>query len=73
MQQQKKVVAIINDPCHNPTGYSLSDDEWNAVIDVLNELSKQGPVILLNDIAYIDFAYRGEQARDYLRNFDRDQ
>lgn len=71
MQQQKKVVAIINDPCHNPTGYSLSDDEWNAVIDVLNELSKQGPVILLNDIAYIDFAYRGEAARDYIRNFDR--
>ena len=71
MQQKKKVVAIINDPCHNPTGYSLSDDEWNAVIDVLNELSKQGPVILLNDIAYIDFAYRGEAARDYIRNFDR--
>lgn len=71
MQQQKKIVVILNDPCHNPTGYSLSDAEWNAVIDVLNELSAQGPVILLNDIAYIDYAYRGKAARDYIRNFDR--
>lgn len=65
MKEQKKVVAIINDPCHNPTGYSLSAQEWDEVIQVLNELSTQGPVVLLNDIAYIDFAYRGKAARDY--------
>ena len=71
MREQKKVVVVLNDPCHNPTGYSLSEDEWNDVIDVLNTLGEQGPVILLNDIAYIDFAYRGKAARDYIRTFDR--
>ena len=71
MKEQKKVVAIINDPCHNPTGYSLSAQEWDEVIQVLNELSTQGPVVLLNDIAYIDFAYRGKAARDYIRTFDK--
>ncbi len=70
MAQQKKVVVVLNDPCHNPTGYSLSEEEWDAVIAVLNELGKQGPVVLLNDIAYIDFAYRGKAARDYIRKFD---
>ena len=70
MQQQKKVVVVLNDPCHNPTGYSLSAEEWDEVVNTLNELGKQGPVILLNDIAYIDFAYRGKAARDYIRKFD---
>ena len=65
-------MPIINDPCHNPTGYSLSDDEWNAVIDVLNELSKQGPVILLNDIAYIDYRIpRQKRPVTTSSNFDR--
>ena len=71
MKEQKKVVAIINDPCHNPTGYSLSAQEWDEGIQELNELSTQGPVVLLNDIAYIDFAYRGKAARDYIRTFDK--
>lgn len=71
MKEQKKVVVILNDPCHNPTGYSLSAEEWEQVVALLNELGKQGPVILLNDIAYIDFAYRGKAARDYIRTFDK--
>ncbi len=56
MEKQGKVLAVINDPCHNPTGYSLSSEEWKGVIDFLNELSKDGPVILLDDIAYMDFS-----------------
>ena len=71
MKEQKKVVVILNDPCHNPTGYSLGAEEWEQVVALLNELGKQGPVILLNDIAYIDFAYRGKAARDYIRTFDK--
>lgn len=67
---QDRVVLIINSPCHNPTGYSLSDEEWKEVIDVLNEISQKVPVTLLNDIAYIDFAYGQDQAKEYFRQFD---
>ena len=57
MEVQDKLVMIINDPCHNPTGYSLTKEEWKEVVDFLNECSKTHKVVLLNDIAYIDFAY----------------
>lgn len=67
--QQNKLVAVLNDPCHNPTGYSLSDEEWQEVITFLNECGKKVPVVLLNDIAYIDYAYDLEQSRAYMEHF----
>ena len=70
MAKQGKVLLVINDPCHNPTGYTLTKDEWKQVVACLNELSKEGPVVLLNDIAYIDYAYDFEHSRDYLETFN---
>ena len=62
MARQGKVLAIINDPCHNPTGYSMTVEEWNQVIDFCNELS---------NIAYIDYSYNLERSRDYMNAFNR--
>lgn len=70
MNQQGKVLVVINDPCHNPTGYSLSNEEWEKVTEIVNALSVKGPVVLLNDIAYIDFAYDFKGSRNYLTNFN---
>ncbi len=70
MDKEGKVLAIINDPCHNPTGYSLTQEEWEEVIIVVNELSEKGPVVLLNDIAYIDFSYDFSSSRNYLTTFN---
>lgn len=70
MAKQDRLVVIINDPCHNPTGYSLSMDEWKRIVDFLNECSKTHSVVLLNDIAYIDYSYQGDQAKAYFRVFD---
>lgn len=70
MKVQDKIVVVINDPCHNPTGYSLSKEEWEEVIAFLNECSKTHSVVLLNDIAYIDFAYGHEKAKEYFSVFD---
>ena len=47
---------VINDPCQNPTGYTLSDDEWKKMIESLNELNNLGPVNLILDVAYMDLA-----------------
>ena len=71
MARQGKVLAIINDPCHNPTGYSMTVEEWNQVIDFCNELSNEGPLIILDDIAYIDYSYNLERSRDYMNAFNR--
>lgn len=70
MAQQEKLVIVINDPCHNPTGYSLTEEEWQAVISFLNECGKQMPVVLLNDIAYIDYSYDTAHSRDYMEQFN---
>lgn len=70
MQRQKKLLVVINDPCHNPTGYSLSQHEWNEVITILNDCSKLGPVVLLDDIAYIDYSNDLQQSRKTMQCFN---
>lgn len=70
MEKQGKLVVVINDPCHNPTGYSMTREEWEEVIAFLNGCSKKCPVVLLNDIAYIDFAFGQKEAKKYFSVFD---
>ena len=55
MEKEGKVLVFINDPCQNPTGYTMTNSEWDEVLRHLNMLSDKGPVVLLHDIAYIDF------------------
>lgn len=50
-----RVFLLINDPCQNPSGYSLSDEDWDNVLSYLQEVSKNHPVVLVDDIAYINF------------------
>ena len=70
VEEQGKVLAIINDPCHNPTGYSLSMDEWKELRDFFIKIASMGEIILLNDVAYIDYDFRGEkEAREYMEYF----
>ena len=65
---QGRALVILNDPAHNPTGFSLSDDEWRAVVDCLAARAGEnegkgdgkGELTLLVDCAY--FLYGG--ARD---------
>lgn len=71
LSKQKRLLVVINDPCHNPTGYSMSIAEWNQVVDFLNELSKEGPCILLNDVAYLDYGFAPDHTRDYLTVLNR--
>lgn len=68
--KQDRVVLILNDPCHNPTGYSLTMDEWKELIAFLNEASKETPVILIDDIAYIDYSNDLNHVRDYMETFN---
>lgn len=56
-------LIIINSPANNPTGYSLSDDEWDKVLAILKDIAKNPDkrVNLLIDIAYIEYAGDGSQ------------
>lgn len=70
MKTQKKLLVVINDPCHNPTGYSLTMEEWQEVVAFLNACGKEVPVVLLNDIAYIDYSYDLAHCREYIKTFN---
>jgi aromatic-amino-acid transaminase len=53
---QGRALVFLNDPAHNPTGYSMTDDEWRSVVERLTARAAQGAVTLLIDCAYFLFA-----------------
>jgi aromatic-amino-acid transaminase len=67
--EQKRALVFLNDPCHNPTGYSMRPEEWRAVVELL--LANAGknpdcPITLLVDMAY--FAYNAHDPRAFLKD-----
>ena len=68
---QDGLVIIINTPAHNPTGYSLTCDDWDQVIASILEAGKGGKKItLLVDVAYLDFAGDAEEYRKFMPKFE---
>ncbi|MBQ2846169.1 MAG: aminotransferase class I/II-fold pyridoxal phosphate-dependent enzyme [Firmicutes bacterium] len=64
---QESLVIIMNTPAHNPTGYSLTLEDWDDVVAVLTEAAECGKAIaLVVDAAYIDFAGDEEEYRRFL-------
>jgi aromatic-amino-acid transaminase len=59
---QGRVLLFVNDPAHNPTGYSMTDEEWRAVVDRLVARSAEGAITLVVDCAYMLYGPR-EAAR----------
>lgn len=61
---QGRALVFVNDPCHNPTGYSMRAPQWRELVDVLNQAGKSAPVTLLVDIAY--YLYGSGDPRAFL-------
>jgi aromatic-amino-acid transaminase len=64
LAEQQRVLLFLNDPCHNPTGYSMDAREWRAVVERLEARSSEGPITLLVDMAY--FLYNARDPRAFL-------
>lgn len=70
IKAQGKFVTIVNDPCNNPTGYTMTDAELEEIIDFLN--ASGVPCVFIYDTAYIDFDFRGrDAARAKMRLFQK--
>ncbi len=70
LTKQDNLVVILNTPNHNPTGYSLTDSDWDQVITVINQQAVgQKSITLLVDIAYIDYAPNAEACRRFMTKF----
>jgi aromatic-amino-acid transaminase len=55
---QGRALVFLNDPAHNPTGYSMTDGEWRAVATCIAAHASRGAVTLLVDCAYLLYAAR---------------
>ncbi len=69
--RQDNIVIILNGIANNPTGNCLSDEEWQAAIDVLKEAVKDETkkAILIPDVAYLDYSGEKEECRKFFRLF----
>lgn len=69
LAKQDNLMLIINTPAHNPTGYSLTEDDLDGVLTILKDATAAGgkTVELLLDVAYIDYAGEKEEVRKIFR------
>jgi aromatic-amino-acid transaminase len=64
IESQGRVLLFLNDPCHNPTGYSMRREEWKRVVDCVQRHAAKAPVTVLVDCAYM--AYGAGDPRAFL-------
>jgi aromatic-amino-acid transaminase len=55
---QGRALLVLNDPAHNPTGYSMTDRDWSAVTERVAFHARVAPVTLVVDCAYLHYAAR---------------
>lgn len=70
LKYQDSLLILLNSPANNPTGYNLSAKEWTGVVHVLKKTALSGKsVILLCDVAYLDFSGEADECRQFFRCF----
>ena len=52
LARQGRALVVLNDPCQNPTGYSMSATDWKGVTEVLSRHADAGAITVLLDAAY---------------------
>ena len=71
IEKQGRLIVLINTPAHNPTGYSLTVDDWDKVIKSIKAMcTGDRKVTILVDAAYIDFAGDADEYRKFLPLLD---
>ena len=71
LKVQNSLLIILNTPAHNPTGYALSDEEWDKVLEIIKSHAAKGKKIsLLVDVAYVDFSAEKKVAWSFMKKFE---
>jgi len=71
LKEQKRLLLILNTPAHNPTGYSVADEEWDEILDFFKGMSedKENKISILVDAAYIEFAGEKDERKKFFKKF----
>lgn len=70
VRNQEHLVIILNTPAGNPTGYSMSMDDWYEVKKVMDGIDLGKKVALVIDAAYMDYAGEPDEVREFLSVLD---
>lgn len=62
---QDETLIIVNTPAHNPTGYTFTEGDWDALLSIVKKFPEK-KIALLVDIAYLDFAGDPKEYRFFL-------
>lgn len=52
--KQKRITIMINDPCENPTGFCMKDEDYDALIKISRD-NPNNDFVYIMDVAYFDF------------------
>lgn len=69
MKAQGRVLLWLNEPCHNPTGHSLTREDRQVLISALRRAAQSGPVTLILDCAYLDYTTEPAHVREALDQY----
>ena len=72
LAKQDSLMVIFNTPANNPSGYSMTDEDWKEVMDFFRDCAKDESkkLIILWDMAYIDYAGDPHETRSFLKYFE---
>ncbi len=66
LERQKQVLLVLNTPANNPTGYSMTVEEMDRVVEIIRRSGAQYPekkITFCLDVSYIDFDDTFENTR----------
>jgi len=69
LKHQGRLLFWLNDPCHNPTGRSLTAADRAALFAALRDVASLGPVTLLLDLAYLDYTRDPQHVHDAMADY----
>ena len=72
LETQDSVMTIFNTPAHNPSGYTMTDEDWEDIMNFYRECAKKPnkKIIIRWDMAYIDYAGDPDEVRSFLKYFE---
>lgn len=74
LKTQDTLGIIINTPAHNPTGFSLTGEDWDKVLEMVKRLAPAGSgkkITILVDAAYIDYTADPDAERAFVKKFEK--
>ncbi|MGP1569413.1 MAG: aminotransferase class I/II-fold pyridoxal phosphate-dependent enzyme [Eubacteriales bacterium] len=71
LELQDSLLIIVNTPAQNPTGYAISGNDWDNLLDVITSNKfYEKKISLVVDVAYIDFAGDPDEVRKFYKKLD---